>query len=62
MDKIEKKIHKHQLINKFIYCYRYVHNIIACFTQNNRQLDSFEEFNKGIKFINNSLNQDGFNE
>jgi hypothetical protein len=41
MNDIEKSIHKHPLSNKFLYWYRYVDDIIACFTGTSRQLNTF---------------------
>jgi len=44
MDHLEKIIHKHKISNSFIYWYRYVDDVLACFTGTNRQLDSFLEY------------------
>ncbi|KAL3283515.1 hypothetical protein HHI36_006654 [Cryptolaemus montrouzieri] len=65
MDNIEKTIHKHLLSKHFPYWYRYVDDIIVCFTGTNRQFTVFKNFIKNlhpkIKFTseieqNNSIN------
>lgn len=48
MDEIESKIHNNPLSSNFIYWYRYVDDIITCFTGTNRQLDTFVNFINGI--------------
>lgn len=65
MDNIESIISKHPLFKKFIYWYRYVDDVLACFIGTERQLDQFLEFinniHNNIKFtiekeINSSIN------
>ena len=47
MDNLEHKIHEHPLSKNFIYWYRYVDDILACFIGTDRQLNSF------LNYINN---------
>lgn len=65
MDYIESIISKNPLFEKFIYWYRYVDDVLACFTGTERQLDNFLDFinsiHNNIKFTiekehNNSIN------
>lgn len=65
MNFIESKISEHSLFKKFIYWYRYVDDVLACFTGTDRQLKIFCEYinnlHANIKFTteeetNNSIN------
>ena len=65
MDNLEKVIHQHNLSNNFLYWYRYVDDILACFVGTERQLQSFLNYinsiHTNIKFTleikqNNSIN------
>lgn len=65
MDSLENKISKHPLFSKFVYWYRYVDDILACFTGTDRQLQLFLDYinniHPNIKFTieienNNSIN------
>ena len=47
MDNLENKIFKNTLSKKFLYWYRYVDDILACFIGTDRQLQTF------LNFINN---------
>ncbi|KAK9879490.1 hypothetical protein WA026_006560 [Henosepilachna vigintioctopunctata] len=48
MDNLEHTIHDHPLSQRFLYWFRYVDDIICCFTGSNRQLHSFLNFINAI--------------
>lgn len=65
MDNLESKIHNHKLSKNFLFWFRYVDDIFACFTGNVRQLNIFSNFinslHNRIEFTletekNNSIN------
>ena len=65
MDNLENEIQKDPIFNKFIFWYRYVDDIFACFTGTERQLNNFHnrinKLHKNITFtlekeIENSIN------
>ncbi|KAK9886134.1 hypothetical protein WA026_014921 [Henosepilachna vigintioctopunctata] len=65
MDNLEHTIHDHPLSQRFLYWFRYVDDIICCFTGSKRQLHSFQNLinsiHPKIKFtleeeLDNSIN------
>ncbi|CAG9828424.1 unnamed protein product [Diabrotica balteata] len=60
MDHLETKISKHPVLKQFLYWWRYVDDVLECFTGTNRQLDQFlshieftreTEQNQSINFL-----------